>query len=192
MASGGCMANESNEAILELYRQSWDQSRHNEHLRETYTTFVGAIVFGVLTFLQDEPDTLHYLFLLLAALTFSSYMISLRTWFTTRRWLVTQTRIQRKLSLVDYIVLSPNKLSPISKALYVSARFDMTYLLIHGLGTLLFCAAFFSDFSFSEGVKLSNLDVLDIGLLSAIAIGILWLWRYFRALVEPFEQEIHG
>lgn len=192
------MANQSADFKLELYRQSWEQSRHNEQLRGAYSAWVAAIVFGALTFSRGEPNTLHWLLVLLAGLTFSSFMVSLRTWFTTRRWLVTQVRIQRELKLGQYIVPVQRTFSKhrgwstILHLTYVSTRFDMTYILLHGVATIIFVAAYLMDFSFSEGLNLHNLSALDIAVLAVIFLVIVVLWIFFYRLVKPFEEQIQG
>ena len=66
------MANNNNAFRLELYRQSWEQARHNETLRGAYTAWVALIVVGALTFSREDPNRLHWLAILLAALNFGS------------------------------------------------------------------------------------------------------------------------
>lgn len=180
------MSTDSNDFLLELYRQSWEQARHNETLRGSYTAWVSIIVVGALTFSGEDPDRLHWLALLLAALSFSAFMVSLRTWMTTRRWLVTQRRVQRDLGLSQYVAQRPDlsgQLGPRMLALTdLFVRFDLTYILLHLIGASLFVAMHVMDFSFSEGFQaVSWGDYAIVGGLIML-MGVVWfsVWHLVR------------
>ena len=184
------MANNKNAFRLELYRQSWEQSRHNETLRGSYAAWVALIIVGALTFSVDDPDRLHWLALILAVLSFSAFMVSLRTWMTTRRWLVTQTRVQSDLKISEDVALRPTfewKPGPLIGKLTDSlVRFDLTYIWLNFVGVVLFVAMHRMDFSFSEGFRAVWWQ--DYAIVGGVVgfMGMLWfsMWH----LVKFYER----
>ena len=184
------MASNNNDFRLELYRQSWEQARHNETLRGTYTAFVAAIVVGALTFSREDSDSLQWLAVLLAALSFSAFMVSLRTWMTTRRWLVTQLRVQRDLNLSWDVAQRPRSSGRFwSRMLGFTdsiVRVDLTFILLHFIGTGLFVAMHVMNFSFSEGFQVIRWEGYTIvgGVMALMSVLWFLMWR----LVKFYER----
>jgi len=89
---------------LELYRQFWEQARHNEKLRGNFTSFYAVIVAGTLAFLVQTNGVSEGIPLgFLASLSFFGVLVSWRTRNNARRYAHNQIRIQDKEHLNVYL-----------------------------------------------------------------------------------------
>ena len=68
---------------LEAFRQHWEQIRHSENYRLTFTNFYAVIVAGVLAFISNQGSSGDYaiLFWVLVGLSVLGLFLCIRIWF---------------------------------------------------------------------------------------------------------------
>ena len=116
---------------LELYRQAWEQARHNERLRDTFTTFFALIVGATLVFTTSANlNSENWPWWFPMSLALVGLAVSIRAKTNVRRYTNLQIRIQEKEGI--------NRWLPRCDERAKLCRIDNLYILMYGLVTLVF------------------------------------------------------
>ena len=153
------------DVILELYRQAWHQSRHNELLRASTGVVYLAVVAAILGLTADiKPDdgvmqqiqtqSMRWVWMLLTLVSIFSSLLSFRFTANAERWTRLQKRIQHQARSrifevgIDASDVAPAKgwLEKTTGLLFLRAKFLIP--LANFLGLLLFLSL--AVFSFVE------------------------------------------
>ena len=95
--------NDNGQFRLELYRQFWEQARHNESLRANFTVFFALIANGTIALLARANVDATAPFWVLVGLSFFGYLVSWRTRNNARRYTRNQVRIELREGLNQYL-----------------------------------------------------------------------------------------
>ncbi|MBI4186527.1 MAG: hypothetical protein HY530_03350 [Chloroflexi bacterium] len=128
---------------LEAFRQNWEQIRHIENLRLSFTNFYALLVVAVIAFVattHNNEERHIFVFLFLTILSLMGLFLCWRTRKTAydhrRRalWLVGElTGEKNKEQLKNYIPFE-QELSPLYNPFYVRTL----YIWLYGLATIIF------------------------------------------------------
>lgn len=165
------MATNNNDFRLELYRQAWQQARHNEQLRGTFTGFYVVIVAAFLAIIPNldlEQPQRYGPFVFLSVLSFFGLLISLRTRHNAQRYVTIQKKIQSEAGIQWYFD-APRRSR--WDWMLSGLRYDFSYSLMYWIAMGLFVTMAFTDFSFSEGFDIG----VPWGLVGVLVIAILFV-----------------